>query len=306
MEERWSGRTWALFSLVVLAWGFNYPIVTVGLQWSSPLWLATLRSGIGLAGVLGLVTLARGWGTLDARGKRDAFLIGIPNTAGLFGFWFVAAQSVPPGVASVVIYTFPFWVALLSAPVLGRRLGWSAWLAIGAGFVGVALISQVWARLGSGVAVLPVIELLLAALSWAVGTVLFQKRFAPAQALSGCAYQLAGGFVALLAATLALRPLPLPEPTPGLVGAALWLGLIGTTVAYAIWFTLLGRTAAPRISAYLFLVPIVALGASVSLLGEHLVWVQLGGVGLVLLAIYVLGQFWIDRPMSAAGVLGPP
>ncbi|MGA8276218.1 MAG: DMT family transporter [Thermoplasmata archaeon] len=300
MEARWSVRTWLLFALMALAWGLNYPLVSVGLQSASPLWLATLRTGVGLAGTVVLVTLAHGWGTLDAKGRRDAFLLGVPNTAGLFGFWFVAARSVPPGIASVMIYTFPFWVALLSAPVLGRPLSRAAWAAIATGFLGVALISQAWALFGPGLSVVPILELLAAALSWAVGTVLFQRRFRASQALSGCAYQLAGGLVALVLATLVVGAEPLPRPTPDLIGVTLWLGLVGTTVAYAIWFTLLGRTPAARISAYLFLVPIVALAASVTILGERLVWVQAIGVGLVLLAIYWVGRSRIE-PLSDLG-----
>jgi drug/metabolite transporter (DMT)-like permease len=295
MDERWSGGTWGLFVLMALAWGFNYPLVVVGLGFASPLWLATLRTAVGLAGTLVLVTVARGWGSLSWTDRRDAFLIGIPNTAGLFGFWFVAARSVPPGIASVMIYTFPLWVALLSAPVLRSRLNGAAWAGIATGFAGVALIARVWSPSGSGLALLPIVELLLAAFSWAVGTVLFQRRFQARQALAGCAYQLAGGLTALTFATLLVGAEPLPSPTPEFIGAVLWLGLIGTAVAYAIWFTLLGRTPAARISAYLFLVPIVALAASVVFLGERLVWLQGVGGALVLVSIYVVGRTRMGR-----------
>jgi drug/metabolite transporter (DMT)-like permease len=306
MEARWSTVTWVLFALVVVAWGFNYPLVAVGLGYASPLWLATLRAAVGLAGMVVLVTLARGWGTLSPKDRRDAILIGVPNTAGLFGFWFLAARSVPPGIASVVIYTFPLWVALLSAPVLGRRLRGLAWVAIFAGFAGVALISRAWQFVGPGLSPIPIVELLLAAFSWAVGTVLFQRRFRPSQTLSACAYQLLGGCLALGLATALVGADPLPRPTPELIGVTLWLGLVGTTVAYAIWFTLLGRTPAARISAYLFLVPIVALVASVALLGERLVWVQAAGVGVVLIAIYGVGRTQIGALPTEAAIVVPP
>jgi drug/metabolite transporter (DMT)-like permease len=300
MEERWSFRTWVLFALMVLAWGFNYPLVTVGLQFASPLWLATLRTAVGLGGTIVITTVAGAWGSLDLRGRRDAVLIGVPNTAGLFGFWFVAARSVPPGIASVVIYTFPFWVALLSAPVLGRFPSGLAWIAIVTGFLGVALISQAWTLVRPGLSVVPILELLAGALSWALGTVLFQRRFQRAQALAGSAYQLVGGLIALSVATAVLEPLPVPRLSAELVGAVLWLGIIGTAVAYAIWFTLLGRTPAERISAYLFLVPIVALAASVSFLGERLVWVQALGVALVLLSIYAVGRSGVGAKRRGA------
>jgi drug/metabolite transporter (DMT)-like permease len=304
MASRWSGVTWLLFALMVLTWGFNYLFVAVGLTASSPLWLATLRSGLGFVGTLVLVTAARGWGSLDGRGRRDALLLGIPNTTLFFGFWFVAARSVPPGITSVVIYTFPLWVALLSAPVLGRPLGRGAWAAVAIGFTGIALVSQVWTLVGPGISLVPIGELLVAAISWALGTVLFQRRFRAPEVLSASAYQLAGGFAALLVATLFIAPEPLPRATPELVAAALWLGLMGTAVAYAIWFTLLGRTPAARLSTYLFLVPLVALSASALLLGERLSVVQAAGVGLVLLAIYVVGRTRME-PLSEALPLTP-
>ena len=142
------GTLWPLLGVLVTIWGLNYLFVTVGLTGSGPLWLATLRSGIGLTGMVILVTAARGWTVFDLRAKRDALLLGIPNTALFFGLWFLAARSVPPGIASVVIYTFPLWVALLSAPVLGRPLPAVAWASVALGFVGVALIAQFWSLAG--------------------------------------------------------------------------------------------------------------------------------------------------------------
>lgn len=303
VETRWSTRTWALFALMVLAWGFNYLFVAVGLRSGGPVWLATFRVGIGLAGMVVLVSLARGWGTLDSRGRRDAMLLGIPNTTLFFGLWFVAARSVPPGIASVVIYTFPFWVALLSAPVLGRPIGRTAWLAIATGFAGVALISQSWTLLSPGLSIWPIVELLAASVSWAAGTVLFQRRFRAPEILSASAYQLAGGLLGLLVVLLVTGVEPIPRFTPDFIASILWLGLVGTAGAYAIWFTLLGHTPAARISAYLFLVPLVALSASVLLLGERLAWAQAAGIGLVVLAIYGIGRARLD---SSVPEVPPP
>jgi drug/metabolite transporter (DMT)-like permease len=290
VETRWSGRTWGLFTILVLSWGLNYLFVVVGLTAAGPEWLALFRAGVGLLGMALLVTVARGWGKLGVHGRRDAMLLGVPNTTLFFGLWFAGARSVPPGVASVVIYTFPLWVALLSAPMLGRPLGRVAWLAIGTGFLGVALISQAWNLVGPGISLWPILELLLAAISWAFGTVLFQRRFSPPEVLSASVFQLAGGSFGLIAAVVLTGVEPLPRPTVDLVAATLWLGLVGTAVGYAIWFTLLGQTPAARISAYLFLVPLVALTASILLLGERLVWVQAVGVALVVLAIYGIGR----------------
>jgi drug/metabolite transporter (DMT)-like permease len=303
----WTWRTWALFGILAVAWGLNYPFVVVGLTASGPLWLAALRSAVGLAGTCVLVTALRGWGALDARGRRDAFLLGVPNTALFFGLWFAAAGSVPPGVASVVVYTFPLWVALLSAPVLGRPLGRWAWASVGVGFLGVAVIARFWLLVGHDVSPLPIVELLLAALSWGVGTVLFQRRFAAREILSATALQLAGGCVALAVAAILLTPTPLPRATVDLGLALLWMGLVGTAVAYSIWFTLLVRTPAAQVSAYLFLVPVVALVASAIAFHEGLGADQLVGVALVLVAIYGVGRSRLGASPTAEGrSMGPP
>lgn len=299
MEPRpWSWATWLLFALLVVVWGFNYLFVDLGLTASGPLWLATLRAGVGLAGTVVLVTAARGWGSLNLRGRRDALLLGVPNTALFFGLWFAGAESVTPGIASVVVYTFPLWVALLSAPLAGRPLNGVAWASVLLGFGGVALIARFWAFFGSGVSAVPILEIGAAAVFWALGTIYFQRRFAPREILSATAYQLAGGFVALLGASVLLTPAPLPSPTFDLLAAALWLGLAGTAVAYGIWFSLLGRTPAAQLSGYLFLVPVVALLASALLLGERLSSVQVVGVGLVLVAIYGIGRAHSPAPLA--------
>jgi drug/metabolite transporter (DMT)-like permease len=102
-------------------------------------------------------------------------------------------------------------------------------------------------------------------------------------------FQLVGGSVALFAATLVLEPTPPPASLP-LAGILLWLGVVGTALAYGIWFWLLGRVPAARLSAYLFLVPVVALAASAALLGERLGTLQLFGVAAVVASIYGIGR----------------
>jgi drug/metabolite transporter (DMT)-like permease len=285
----WTWGTRAAFLLLVLFWGLNYPFVNLGLESASPLWLASLRAGLGAVTTLAVVSGRRAWGTLDRRGRRDALLLGLPNTALFFGPWFWAARDVTPGIAAVIIYTFPLWVALLSFPVLGRSLRGAQWAAVVVGFGGVALISQVGVS-SATVSAVSAVALLGAAIAWAIGTVLFQRRFRREQMLEANAYQLVGGTAALLAATWVLAPLPLPTATADLAASLLWMGLLGTAAAYAIWFTLLGRTPASTLSAYVFLVPVVALAASAAYFGERLTALQILGVGLVLVSIYGIAR----------------
>lgn len=293
--SRWSWTTRLLFLFIAIVWGFNFLFIRVALADASPLWLAFLRAAVG-AGVAAVVlTPLRGWNTLDGRGRRDALLLGIPNTVAFYSLLFAAIESELPGIAAVLTYTFPLWVALLSPRFLGYPLRPRTWAAIGAGFLGVALISLAGAAVSGGVPLVPVAETLGAAAAWALGTVLFQRRFPRNQMLEANAYQLIGGSVGLAILVVALAPTPFPRFTPDLGLSLVWLGVLGTALAYSIWFDLLGHTPAATLSAYAFLVPVIALVGSVLFFGEHLVAVQIAGVVLVLSSIYVIGRAIPDR-----------
>jgi probable blue pigment (indigoidine) exporter len=274
-----------LYGVLVTVWGLNYLFVAWGLALSPPLWLASLRAGLGALGALVFVAGTRRLGALDRRGRRDAVLLGFPNTALFFGLWFIAGRYVPPGQTAVLIYTFPLWVALLSAVLMQYRMNGLQLLSVAGGFGGVILVSQPWAGAATSLPVVPVALLLLGAISWAVGTIVFKNRFRGEEVHAANFYQLVGGTIGLLAASVFVEPQGF-APSLHLLGVVVWLGFVGTAFAYMIWFWLLDRFHAATLSAYVFLVPVVALSASVALIGERLSVPQVAGVLLVLLSIY--------------------
>jgi drug/metabolite transporter (DMT)-like permease len=284
---------------VAVVWGLNYIFVNLGLAFSGPLWLATLRAAFGLIGSAAILAVVGRTRKLDRRGRRDALLLGVPNITVFFALWFLAAGQILPGVAAMIIYTYPLWVALLSAPVLSHRLTRRHWASVAIGFAGVALISQIGSFAGGAIPVVPILELLVAAFAWAMATVVIQRRFRPEEMLEANFFQLVGGAAGLLVLTLALTPSPLPAVTqPGLWVTVIWLGILGTAVAYSIWFDLLGRTRAATLSAYLFLVPVVALAASAAIFHERLSDFQLVGVMFVLVSIYGIGRAPVSSDLT--------
>ncbi len=286
----WGALSTILFGLMVLAWGGNYLFVRIGELYVDPLWLATLRASVGAAGIGAFLALRPGTAPLSARDARDAALLGIPNTAVFLGLWFVAAPAVAPGETAVIVYTFPLWVALVSPSLLGLGLGRRHWLAIAVGFAGVVLVSEPWSAGIGGDRLVPFVELLAAAVSWAVATVLFQRRFEPAVLPRANGVQLLGGAAALAVAAIALGDVRGSFAAPGLWISVVWLGLFGTAFAYGVWFHLLRTVHAPALSAYSFLVPLTTLALSAALFGERLSLVQLLGVVLVLSGIFLVGS----------------
>ena len=295
-STQWGLGSSLVFSLMVVAWAGNYLFVRLGELYVPPLWLATLRAGVGAAGIGAYLALRPTEVELSPRDRRTALLLGLPNTALFLGLWFVAAPAVAPGEAAVVIYTFPLWVALFSPLALGSRLARSHWAAVGTGFAGVVLVSQPWTSGGGRIPATPLVELLVAAVSWAGATVAFQRRFTPAKLPQANGYQLLGGASALLAASALFGVVRWPPAAPQLWASVAWLGLFGTAFAYGVWFFLLRSVHASSLSAFAFLVPLTALALSVALEGEHIDLLQGAGVVCVLVGIYLVGRSPLAHP----------
>jgi drug/metabolite transporter (DMT)-like permease len=77
----------------------------------------------------------------------------------------VAAFTILGLVESHAVFTcYPLLVAALSGPILGERVGWRRWAAIGVGFVGVLIILQPGVTVFDPAAVIPLLSALLFAL----------------------------------------------------------------------------------------------------------------------------------------------
>ena len=297
-------RTIAIYLFMVSAWGINYVVVRAMAPDGGAFRLASARAGIGGLAALALLAIPGERGHLGWRDRRDAMLIGLLNTGAFYGLWFAAASQVPPGETSVLIYTFPLQVAVLAVPVLGYRPRGLEILALFGGLTGIVLVTQPWE--GGRLDPLPIAMLLLAALSWGIGTVLYQYRFRGPQLREGNPYQLLGGAALTLFVAGLLEPSALPASTGTFWIEALYLGVFGTALAYAAWFSLLARIPAATLSSFTFLVPVVAIGVSALVTGERLDLVQAVGVGLVAVSLYSLGrsrqaQNVRDTGSSAAG-----
>ena len=77
----------------------------------------------------------------------------------------VAAFTVLGLVESHAVFTcYPLLVAALSGPILGEKVGWRRWVAIGVGFVGVLIILQPGASVFDPAALIPLCAALMFAL----------------------------------------------------------------------------------------------------------------------------------------------
>jgi drug/metabolite transporter (DMT)-like permease len=167
----------------------------------------------------------------------------------------------------------PLWSALLSAYALKERFGPVKIAGLALGFLGAALVVT-RGQLGPAILALPSTRgdllILISTLNWAVYTVLGHpvlRRLGPARATTG----------ALFLGWLMLAPLFLYTAgwreyarlsAHGWI-AVLFLGIACSGLGYLFWYGALEKIEASRVAAFLYLEPLVTLGAAVALLGER-------------------------------------
>ncbi len=309
-----SAVAWAALLVVWTVWGSTYLAIRVGDKHIPPATLAGSRyliAGLALYPVavrLGGEQLRRS----DRPGRWQWFgcgVIGVLLLAMGNGGVTLAERSLPSGLAAVLVATVPLWMAIFDAvaqrrrPTLRRALG----LAFGLG--GVAVL----AAGGAGTARIgPIAIVLVAALSWALGSVLGRRLLLPQRALLGAAMEmLVGGVVLLVVAACRgeFGQLDLAAVTATSWLALAWLILAGSIVAFTAYGYALSRLPVTTVSSYAYVNPLVAVLLGVVLLGETLTLREAMG-GLVIVGS--VAALLTRRPEPAAGteeeltVLGAP
>jgi drug/metabolite transporter (DMT)-like permease len=276
---------WLVFAALGFMWGSSYLFIKIGVETISPLTLVTLRLAIGalfLAGVVALTreSLPRGW-----RIYRHVVVLAIFNVVLPFALITWSEQRVSSSLASILTATVPLFAIVLAAFAL-RDEPFSAPRAAGlaVGFAGVVLLVGP-AALDATTDPVAQLALLFASLSYAIGTV-YARRFVTGLRPSVAA-TLQVGVALLMSAALALvleRPFELAYPVEQ-VAAFVWLGLVGSGVAYLAFFRLVRRWGATRTSTVAYILPVVGIGLGVLYAGETVDGLTLAGTALIIAGV---------------------
>lgn len=278
-----ASRSLLLVPLLGLLWGFNWPAVRISLTEIAP-W--TLRAaGMTFAGlVLVTVALARGIPLAVPREQWPRLIIAGFLSIAAFNILLAFAQLMAPtSRAAILTFTMPIWATLLALPILGERFDRRRLLGLGLGISGLVCLGLPLIRSGqfsSGLALA-----LLAALSWALGTIVTKRWPVAAPALTIAAWQLLVGGVAAGLGMLVFEGLPVPKLLSPKVAAALSFHILGAqALAYFLWFVVVARLPAGIASLGTLMVPAVGALGSVLLLGERPTATDWLGLALVVAA----------------------
>ncbi|MEU8895096.1 EamA family transporter [Nocardia sp. NPDC048505] len=293
--------TLALTALTPVVWGSTYAVTTEFLPPDRPLFTALMRA---LPAGLILLALTR---TLPhgAAWLGRAAVLGLLNIGAFFPLLFLAAYRLPGGVAGVLGAVAPMFALGFAAAILGEKLTPRKLIAALVGVGGVALVVlKATAQLDA----VGVLAGLAGAASMALGTILTKRWGRPEGVgpLAMTGWQLTAG--GLIIAPLALLVEGAPPALDGrAIGGYLYLGIIGTAVAYWIWVRGISRVPATSVAFLGLLSPVSAAVIGWVALGQVLTPLQVLGMA-VALGGTVLGQTAtrarVVQPVAPAPVQG--
>jgi drug/metabolite transporter (DMT)-like permease len=272
-------RVWLALWTVYLVWGSTYLAIRVLVHPAHGRGLPPLLSAgtrFVIAGLLMLALTAHrpaADGRPDPLGRRQwgaTAVVGVALLLGGNGLVSVAERRVASGPAAVIIATLPIWAALIAAGVARERVTTRHALGLLLGFAGVAVL--VVGTGGGRVDALGVVELLVASLSWAAGSVWSRTAPMPRRPLVMTGMEMLCGGIACVVAGVATGELADLHLSAVPVRSWVALGYLivaGSMLAYTAYVWLLGNAPLPLVTTYAYVNPLVAVLLGIVLLGER-------------------------------------
>ena len=296
------------FAAVYTLWGSTYLAIRLAIETLPPFLMTGTR--FTLAGLILFV-----WAVLKGERFipplnlwRRALVIGGLLLLGGNGGVVWSERYVATGLAALLVSTEPLWVVILNWAISRQRPNWKVLLGILIGLVGVAMLvgdglssngQSKWTLVAGGV-------VLVAAFSWAAGSVYSSRRPLKVSTLMAAGMQmLAGGFLLLLLAVVTGDPLRLNLANASWtsIGAFFYLLIFGSLVGFTAYSWLLNNVAPARAATYAYVNPVVAVLLGWLVASEPLTRQMLIAAAVIIGSVILITTFGREHTPTTAPAL---
>jgi drug/metabolite transporter (DMT)-like permease len=289
---------WVCLFIVWIVWGSTYLAIKVGVETMPPLLMAAVRNLV--AGVI-MFPAAMGARRKAIRagqavrrwpGRKEWLGCAIVGVLLLVanGAVGIGEQTVPSGLAALLVATVPLWLLGIDAALNHARLGLAPMAGLALGLAGVGLLSGLGGGSGriSGVGVAVI---LVAAFTWALGTIMTRRVTIPSSPALASGMELLCGGVALLALAAAageFGSLHLAH-----VSMRSWLALgylivVGSIVAFSAYGIAVRALPTATVATYAYVNPVIAVLLGTLILNERLTPAMFAGGALIVGAVVLV------------------
>jgi len=287
-ERKVTAKGLAYLSIVYVVWGSTYLAIRLGVREGSgfpPFALGAVRVLVAGAALMGWAALRGMKLRLTRRECWTLAIAGLLMWPGANGLVNWAEQRADSSYAALLVGALPIWTAVIDAAWRRQRPTLRLLAFLLAGFAGVALLTVPRLAVAEGADFVTIFMLMVAPITWAVGSLLQIHRPVTVQPVVSAAYlHLFGGlgFVLLFLATGE----PMPTPTWQAWIACGYLIVFGSIGAFTAFVRTLRLLPTPIAMTYAYVNPVVAVILGWLLLREPVSSIILAGMALILFGVW--------------------
>lgn len=269
--------------LLCLLWGFNWVVMKVANDYFSPSFFAMLRFSTGAA-ILLAITLVRKIPLPDRRYWPWIAFTGATQIAFCNAAMQTSLQTLGAGLAAMLNYTMPIWVAILARIFLREKLSGRKVAGIVISLAGLGLLLNV----DVSDDLYAIMLALSAAMVWGAGNVAMKGKLMGCDLTSLTAWQMTVGAVVLAVYTAVMGEWRAEWNWLSLACVA-YNGALASAVAFMLWCYLIKHMEASKAAIASLAVPVVGVVSGIIFLGESLT-LTMGAGMLIVFAGIALAQ----------------
>ncbi len=265
------GQIIAAFASIYTVWGSTYLAIRYAVETMPPFVMGGSRFLI--SGVLLYAwSRSRGAPRPTLRQWRNATIAGGFLLLGGNGGVVWAEQTVSSGMTALLVSILPFWLVIIEwARPPRRRPSAAVLIGLVVGFLGLVVLIGPGDIGANGVSLLGAIVLILASLSWAIGSFWSRDADMPESGLLTTGMEMLGGGALLFLAGVVFGELRGLDVSA--ISRASWVGWIylivfGSLIGFTSYIWLLDKVSPAHLGTYAYVNPVVAVILGWAIAGE--------------------------------------
>lgn len=286
----------AAFAAVYILWGSTYLAIKYAIETLPPFLMAGSRFVFAGAVLMIWARFSKDYEKPKAAHWKTSFIVGTLLLLGGNGGVVFAEHHISSSLAALLVATEPFWIVLLTWLWLkGSRPNLKTMLGIGLGFFGVWLLingntTSSTTHIGS-MQFFGTIAVMLAALSWATGSIYGLRAPTPKSSILTAGMQMfSGGLVLLLVSLLMgeMSKFSIADISANSVFGLIYLIIFGSLIGYTAYSWLLKNSQPAMVATYAYVNPIIAVFLGWLIAGESFTGQMLIGAGVIVGSVVLI------------------
>lgn len=284
MTAKLSPRDLTLLALLTVFWGFNWPVMKLGVAELPPLYFRTICIAGGLVVIWLSARVMRVPMGVPAGAWPLVLKLAIPNMIVWHLLAIVAIKMLPSGRAAILGYTMPVWAVVIGLLAFNEKPLPRHWWGVAAALLGTLLLLSSEFTALSG-APLGTALMLIAAAAWGYGTHLMRRHLTQMPIIALTFWMLVMTVVVMFAVSIVFE-----RPRWRMPDATEWASIVYNMVlavafCHVVW-SMLARKLPPAASGLsVMMIPVLGVFSGMWLLGERPFWQDYAALGLIVIAL---------------------